>query len=129
VTRARQDAFDPCARETFLAAKLDWRELDDPRHQRVLAWHRELIALRRRARSLAAGALLESDVFCSEKESWLLARRGPYTIAAHLGSTPALLPVDTLAQTRIVLACGAGHRLTSDGLQLGPNSFAVIAPL
>jgi len=129
VRTARGDALDPCARETFLAAKLDWSELDDPQHQRVLAWHRELIALRRRTRALCAGALLESDVFCSEKESWLVARRGPYLIAAHIGAAPATLPVGSIAQTRILIACGAGHRLTAAGLELAPDSFALIGPL
>jgi maltooligosyltrehalose trehalohydrolase len=129
VRRARRDALDPCARETFLAAKLDWSELDEPRHQRVLTWYRELIALRRRTRALCAGALLESDVFCSEKESWLLARRGPYTIAAHVGAATATLPVGALAQSRIALACGSGHRLTAEGLELAPDGFALIAPL
>jgi maltooligosyltrehalose trehalohydrolase len=112
-----------------MAAKLDWSELDDPQHQRVLAWHRQLIALRRHTRALGAGALLGPDVRCSEKECWITLRRGALQIAAHIGSETASIPVDRFAQLRIALASGASQRLTGDRLELAPDSFAVLAPL
>ena len=39
---------DPQDPATFEQSKLNWGELEDPRHQAVLAWYRALIALRRR---------------------------------------------------------------------------------
>jgi len=42
-----EDVPDPNARETFERSKLNWAELDDPRHRAVYDWHRSLIALRR----------------------------------------------------------------------------------
>jgi len=38
---------NPQDEQTFLRSKLDWAERDTPRHQEILAWYRELIALRR----------------------------------------------------------------------------------
>ncbi|MEZ2410695.1 DUF3459 domain-containing protein [Bosea sp. RCC_152_1] len=40
-------ALDPTDPATFARAKIDWTELDKPRHQAWLAWYRQLIALRR----------------------------------------------------------------------------------
>jgi maltooligosyltrehalose trehalohydrolase len=123
------DLRDPCARDTFLAAKLDWRELELPRHQEVLAWYRQLIALRRETRALSAGALLGPDVRCSEKECWITYRRAGFQLAAHIGSEPASIPVDRFAQLRVALASGASQRLAGDRLEIGPDSFVVLAPL
>jgi maltooligosyltrehalose trehalohydrolase len=47
---------DPQARETFEASRLRWDERDEPAHAPVLAWHRALLALRRSAPALSAGA-------------------------------------------------------------------------
>jgi hypothetical protein len=46
-----------------------------------------------------------------------------------VGAATATLPVGALAQSRIALACGSGHRLTAEGLELAPDGFALIAPL
>ncbi|HTO55821.1 MAG TPA: malto-oligosyltrehalose trehalohydrolase [Myxococcota bacterium] len=123
------DLLDPCAHETFRRAKLDWDELADPRHQSVLRWYRELIALRRGTRALAAGPLLGPDVRCSEKELWISLRRGSLQIVAHAGSESASIPVERSAQVRIALASGASPRLTGDRLELAPDSLVILAPL
>jgi maltooligosyltrehalose trehalohydrolase len=123
------DVLDPCAPDTFRAAQLDWHELGQPRHQKVLAWYRELIALRRRTRALAAGALLGGEVRCSEKERWISLRRGPLQIAAHLGSETASIPLDRFARAELTLASGASPRWSGERLELAPDSFAILAPL
>ncbi len=38
---------DPQDRETFLRSKLDWSQPSSDPHAELLAWYRELIALRR----------------------------------------------------------------------------------
>ena len=48
---------DPQARSTFERSRLDWSELDAPRHRRLLDWHRALIGLRRAEPELASGDL------------------------------------------------------------------------
>ena len=42
----RVDVPDPQARSTFEASRLRWAELDEPRHARMLDFHRALITLR-----------------------------------------------------------------------------------
>lgn len=48
---------DPQAVESFLRWKVNWDELSQPDHARVLEWHRALIALRRRYPELTDGRL------------------------------------------------------------------------
>ena len=75
VTQGRRDEFasfgwdadevpDPQNRATVEASMLDWAEPDCPAHARMLAWYRDLIALRRRL-NLAGRAqwprMLETD--------------------------------------------------------------------
>jgi|SRR5581483_104683 len=43
-----EDVPDPNAPETFERSKLNWAELDHPKHRKVLDWYRSLLALRRR---------------------------------------------------------------------------------
>jgi maltooligosyltrehalose trehalohydrolase len=45
---ARARIPDPQAESTFLASKLDWEHLAEPRHAAVLAWYRRLLAVRSR---------------------------------------------------------------------------------
>ncbi|HKC49964.1 MAG TPA: malto-oligosyltrehalose trehalohydrolase [Myxococcota bacterium] len=123
------DLLDPCAQATFVAAKLDWTELERPQHQRVFAWYQALLSLRRRLHALGSGPLLGADVRCSEKEGWISFRRGSLQFAAHIGSEVASIPVDRLAPPGVLLASGAGHRLVENRLELAADSFAVLAPL
>lgn len=47
---AKRDSIpDPLAESTFLSAKLDWNELNDPSHRECLDRHRNLLAVRRQA--------------------------------------------------------------------------------
>ncbi|HEV2675622.1 MAG TPA: malto-oligosyltrehalose trehalohydrolase [Aliidongia sp.] len=45
---ARARIPDPLAEATFLSAKLDWPALDEPAHAEMLAFYRQLLALRRK---------------------------------------------------------------------------------
>ena len=45
---AAEQVPDPQDPSTFVRSKLDWNELDEPFHRRMLDWYRELISLRRR---------------------------------------------------------------------------------
>jgi malto-oligosyltrehalose trehalohydrolase len=44
---AREAIPDPNDAETFRSARLEWSELDDPRHSQWLEWYRAVLALRR----------------------------------------------------------------------------------
>jgi maltooligosyltrehalose trehalohydrolase len=84
---APEDVPDPQAAETFERARLDWTEpeqVDGP-HAELLAWHRELIRLRRSHPCLTDGRLDLVEVEVDEAGPGLTIRRGDVTVAVGLG--------------------------------------------
>lgn len=91
VTRGRREEFadhgwadgvqvpDPQDPATFEASKLDWDELEQPEHQRMLAWHRSLIAARRR---LLQG---RHPVAVEYGDDWFRLVHGPVTVTVAKG--------------------------------------------
>jgi len=69
--RKAKELSDPQAPETFQRSKLNWSELDDPAHQDIFDWHRNLIHLRR-AIPHGTPVAVEYD----ELDRWLTLRRG-----------------------------------------------------
>ncbi|MGW5863377.1 malto-oligosyltrehalose trehalohydrolase [Streptomyces sp. NPDC055239] len=124
---AEEDIPDPQDPATRNRSCLDWAEpLTDP-HARVLAWYRELIALRR-----ARGDLLDPDlaalrVAYDEEQRWFAVRRGDLRIAVNIGKEAVDIPLGgrgarVLAAWTPVTAPGA------DGLlRLPAESCAVLA--
>ena len=76
---------NPQDKETFLRSKLDWAERDTPRHQEILAWYTELIALRRAWPELTDPRLDRMRADYDEAQRWLVLHRGRLRIAASLG--------------------------------------------
>ncbi len=86
VTKGRREEFashgwsdgievpDPQDPATFKASKLDWDELSQPEHQRMLEWHRTLIAIRKR---LLAG---QHPVAVEYGSDWFRLIHGPVTV-------------------------------------------------
>jgi maltooligosyltrehalose trehalohydrolase len=84
---------DPQDPETFARSKLEWDEVDEGGHSRLLAVYRELIALRRRVPELTDPRFTATSCEFDEQARWLLIRRGHVTIAVNLASVTASLPV------------------------------------
>jgi maltooligosyltrehalose trehalohydrolase len=84
---APEDVPDPQAAETFERARLDWTEPEqgDGPHAELLAWHRELIRLRRSHPCLTDGRLDLVEVEVDEAGPGLTIRRGDVTVAVGLG--------------------------------------------
>ncbi len=113
---------DPQDEATRDRSMLDWRELDEPGPARVLAWYRDLIALRRREPDLQADDLRAVTVEFGE--TWLVTGRGRFTIAVNLGPEPAVLPVP--AGASVTLAWGEVGADEPGGRSLGPDSVVVL---
>jgi maltooligosyltrehalose trehalohydrolase len=113
------DVPNPQDEATFLRSKLDWAEPGREPHAGMLAWYRELIALRRARPELTDPALDRVRVDYDENARWLVVHRGRLRIAANLSDTPVNPPLE-LAAT--VLA--ASHPDIT-GVTLPPASFAV----
>ncbi|MGH3712789.1 MAG: malto-oligosyltrehalose trehalohydrolase [Micromonosporaceae bacterium] len=113
---------DPQDPQTFQRSKLDWSELEQDPHRDMLAFHRELIALRRARPELTDPRLHAVQV--SHGGDWLLVRRGGLVVAANLAATPTTLELPAVA-ARVLLATG---EVTLDGaaVALPAESAAVV---
>lgn len=115
---------DPQAPATRDRSVLRWAERDRPPHDRMLAWYRRLIALRRaepdlRDDDLAAVTVMTGPDSEAVGTGWLVVRRGAFDVLVNLTGGPAALPCP--AGARPVLAWAdadsvpGGLRLCSDG--------------
>jgi maltooligosyltrehalose trehalohydrolase len=114
---------DPQAVETFRRSVLDWAEPGRPPHRELLAWYRDLIALRRRLPDLTDPRLTETAVDYDEAARWLVLRRGAVRVAANFGSGEATVPVSG----DLVLASDPGIAVDAGKVTLAGASVAVLA--
>jgi maltooligosyltrehalose trehalohydrolase len=119
------DVPDPQDEATFLRSKLDWSQLDADGHREVLAWYRELIALRRARPELTDPRLDRVRADYNEAERWLVLHRGRLRIVVSLCSSPGRLPL-AREGTAILAASVPGVALDGDTVAMPPAAFAVI---
>lgn len=91
---APEDIPDPQDPATFERSKLDWSELDDPKHADLLEWHRDLIRLRRAEPALSNGRMDEVKTRYDEDAGWLVVERGNITIACNFSEQSVSVLVD-----------------------------------
>ncbi|MEV6314321.1 malto-oligosyltrehalose trehalohydrolase [Streptomyces sp. NPDC051776] len=119
------DPQDPATRDRSC---LDWSEPDRAPHDRLLAWHRQLIALRRARPELTDPDLSAVRVAYDARERWLVVTRGAVRAAVNLSAD---------GEVKIPVGHGRAEVLASwdpcpppeeDGLlRLPPESAAVVA--
>jgi maltooligosyltrehalose trehalohydrolase len=117
------DVPDPQDPATFERSKLDWAEASRGEHADLLAWYRELIALRRRLPALGDPCLDLIATRCDE-EGGLWIERGPVTVAVNLSSrsrTAAVRP-----RTELAAASSADVELDDLRLLLPPDTVAIL---
>jgi maltooligosyltrehalose trehalohydrolase len=112
------DIPDPQDEATFLRSKLDWSQPGREPHRELLAWYRELIALRRARPELTDPRLDRVVADYDEGERWLVVRRGRLRIAANLGH----------ATTRLPLAAHGGALLAASSPKVAINCDTVTMP-
>ena len=108
-----------------LRSKLDWSEPDRAGHRELLAWYRELIALRRSQPELTDPRLDRVHADYDEDGRWLVAARGRLRIAANLGPGAAALPLGRPG-TGLLAASGAGVTVGGDTVTMPATAFAVV---
>ncbi len=121
---APEDVPDPQDPATFDRSRLDWAELDKERHASLLAWYRELIALRRRVPALTDPRLGRVHPECDADLGRLILRRGPVVVAANLGTGTWTCPAERTAG--LLAASDAAVGLTDGGLVLPPDTVAIL---
>ncbi|MGA4838941.1 malto-oligosyltrehalose trehalohydrolase [Streptomyces sp. G45] len=118
------DPQDPATRDRSC---LDWSEPERPPHARVLAWHRELIALRRARPDLLDPDLAAVRVAYDERARWFAVRRGDLRLALNLGERPVDVPLGA-PHARVLAAWEPVAAPGADGaLRLPARSCAVLA--
>jgi maltooligosyltrehalose trehalohydrolase len=122
---AETDVPDPQDEATFLRSKLDWTQPDHEPYAGVLAWYRELIALRRDRPELTDPRLDRVRADYDESARWLLVRRGRLRIVANLGTEPVHLPLGQPG-TGVLAASSPGMAIQQDTVTVPPASFAVV---
>ncbi|QIM21305.1 malto-oligosyltrehalose trehalohydrolase [Phycicoccus sp. HDW14] len=111
------DPQDPATRDRSV---LDWSELGEPDHARMLRWYTDLTALRRRLLGSGPTRLADVEVDVDEEERWVLLRHRPaggepFAVVATLGG-PAEVPLS---------GAGAPHLEWEPGrTSVGPTSVA-----
>ncbi len=112
---------DPQDEQTFLASRLRWDERAVGAHRRILAWWRDLLALRRAMPCLTDGRRDRARVHVGDDGTVVL-RRPPLTVAANLGDREVLLA----EPGRLRLASSPSARLRGSRLVLPPDSVAIL---
>jgi maltooligosyltrehalose trehalohydrolase len=122
---AAADVPDPQDEATFLRSKLDWTQLDREPYLGLLAWYRELIALRRARPELTDPRLDRVAADFDEDARWIMVRRGRLRIAANLGPDAAGLALGQPG-TGVLAASGPGVTIQQDRVTIPAAAFAVI---
>jgi malto-oligosyltrehalose trehalohydrolase len=119
------DVPDPEDPQTFIRSQLDWSQLAGEHHAGLLAWYRELIALRRARPELTDPRLDRVAVRYDEEARWLVVARGRLLIVASLGDVPLLVPLPE-PPTAILAASRPGVRPGDTGVTMPGASLAVL---
>lgn len=117
---ATEDVPDPQDPETFSRSHLDWTQLQDEPHQRILDCYREMLALRR-ARSEITDPQLRSVRVAHDESSWIAVERGPLTLVCNLTADPLTVPY-----TGAPVVFWDEPGTADDGTVVPAHSFAIL---
>jgi maltooligosyltrehalose trehalohydrolase len=125
---AEEDIPDPQDPRTRDRSCLDWSEPGGEPHARVLAWHRDLIALRHSHPDLADPDLAAVRVAHSAHGAgrWIAYRRGDIRVAVNLAKDPATIPLGRNGRTRVLAAWDPVEAPGSDGVLVLPAESCVV---
>jgi maltooligosyltrehalose trehalohydrolase len=111
-----EQMIDPQDPEAYRQAILNWDESASGSHAQMLAFYRELIALRRREPELADPRLDQISVEFDESAQWLVVHRGSLRVAVNLAS-----------EARTIELCGKEVMLSTAPTEVG-GSAVTLAP-
>lgn len=123
---AASDVPDPQAVASFSRSRLDWSELARPPHDELLAWHRALIALRRRTPALRDG---RREALCArgdDEAGWLIVERGPISVVCNLAQRSQRLPVES-QRGDMILASQQGALRGDAWIELPAESVCILS--
>jgi maltooligosyltrehalose trehalohydrolase len=119
------DVPDPQSPDTFARSVLDWDERGREPHAGILAWHRQLIDLRRRLPALTSGDLSPVEVRIDERDRWLAMTRGSVTVACNLAPERRQVPLPESA-TDGLLTSDPEARPDRGAIALAPDTVVIL---
>ncbi|MER6349622.1 malto-oligosyltrehalose trehalohydrolase [Streptomyces sp. NPDC001595] len=122
---AEEDVPDPQDPATRERSCLDWSEPETGIHARVLAWYRQLAALRHQQPDLTDPDLADIKVAYDEEARWLAFRRGDVCVAVNLAKEPAAIPLGS-RPARILAAWEPVDAPDAEGLLRVPGESCVV---
>ncbi|MCQ1985506.1 malto-oligosyltrehalose trehalohydrolase [Arthrobacter sp. zg-Y844] len=111
---------------TFTNSKLDWSEVEEGDHGRLLDLYRRLLALRRETPDLMDPDLRNVRVDYDEVGRWLVMQRGSTAVALNFADTPRELPLPFGRKAEVLLET-APAKLYGDAVQLPAYGAAILA--
>ncbi|MGW1249163.1 malto-oligosyltrehalose trehalohydrolase [Streptomyces sp. NPDC002535] len=117
---------DPQEAATRDRSVLDRAERERDPHKRLLAWYRQLIALRRTLPDLTDPDLAGVKAAFDEEARWLVFRRGVLRMAVNLGKEPAVIPLGSNGRDQVLAAWEPVDSPSGDGVLRLPGESAVV---
>ncbi len=119
-----EEVPDPQDEATFRRSKLRWEEAGEGEHAEMLAWYRQLIALRHAEAALTCPRLDDVKVQYNEADKWLRMDRGSIEVAFNAGDKAVRLPLAGCQS--LIAGSEAGVACNSGSIELPPGSVAVL---
>ncbi len=111
---------DPQDPETFTRSKLDWSERSREPHARLLAWYRDLLALRRARPELRDPRLDRADATWADRR--LVVRRGTCSVLVNLSDSAWTCDADG----EVLLSWDPGLAVTDGRVEVPARSAVVV---
>jgi maltooligosyltrehalose trehalohydrolase len=118
------DVPDPQQAATFERSRLDWAETRKDQHAGLIAWHRRLLALRRRLPALTDPRPGRVETEYDSSAGWLVVRRRPVVVASNLGGRTWTFPAQESAE--LLAASDPRVEHTQLGIVLPPDTVAIL---
>ena len=112
--------IDPQAASAFERSRLNWMELHEPFHERVLEWYRAMIALRRQ---LPAVERVQVEV--DEDRRRIVFARDPISVRVNLGDSDWQLALPQGEQ--LLIASDPAIRSSGETVCLPPSTVAILS--
>ena len=120
----RDEVPDPQDPATFEASKLDWSEVSEGDHARLLQWYRDLIRLRRERRDLRDPHLDQARAWRDQESGLFVLQRGELQVLVNLSGEA----VRTEAYGKVLLSWEPWVELQDGRVEVPARSALIVAP-
>jgi maltooligosyltrehalose trehalohydrolase len=120
------DVPDPQDVTTYARSTLDWGEIEKPAHAGLLAWHRELVALRRRIPALSDPRLDRVQTEVDEDRCVITVIRGPVRLFVNLGHADHCFALPADHDASILAVSDPRVRPGEASIVVPPDAVAIV---